>query len=91
MKKLMLLAVVLTGMILVQGCGNNLVWTKDVFTQEEFNQDSATCKYESTKASYTPMDRFDSGIMAGIQEGLQYNKVFKSCMEAKGWRLIKKD
>ncbi len=91
MKKTMLLVVLLAGMMLVQGCGGNMVWTKDIFTQEEFRQDNATCKYEATKASYTPMGRFDSPIMAGIQSGMQYNKVYTGCMQAKGWKLVKKD
>ena len=91
MKKVLITICLLAGMVLVQGCGNNLVWTKDVFTQEEFTQDNATCKYEATKASYTPIGRFDCGIMSGIQSGMQYNRVYKLCMQAKGWKLVKKD
>ena len=89
MKKLTLTICLLAGMVLVQGCGGNMVWTKNNFTQEEFQHDRAVCKYESAKAGYTPMGHFDSPIMAGIQSGLQQAKVFKLCMESKGWKLVK--
>lgn len=69
------------------GCGSRFV--KYGTTAEQAAQDFAECKYEATKASYTPMSRFDSPIMAGMQEGMQFNSVMKLCMEAKGYHIKK--
>ena len=87
MKKQMLLAVLLTGMILVQGCGG--YWINPNVTDEQARRDFAECGYEATKYSYTPMGRFDNPIVAGIQEGMQYNKIMTQCMKAKGYHKSK--
>ncbi len=88
MKKLMLM-VVATGMVLVQGCGQKM-FVKAGVSHEQAQLDLAQCKYEATRGSYTPMGRFDSPFMSGIQAGMQHNKLMMLCMQAKGYKLLDK-
>jgi len=89
MKKV-LLTICLIGMfVVVQGCSPNYYYNPNR-TQAEAEQDCAVCKYEAAKASYTPMGAFDSPFMSAMQEGTQHNRVYKLCMEAKGYKLITK-
>ena len=83
--KLVIMTICLVA-LLVGGC-QQTYWVKPNATQEDFNRDSAQCNYEATKASYTPMGPFDSGISSGMQEGFQKTKVYKACMRSKGYKL----
>ncbi len=86
--KRLLIMLVLAGMLIgAGGCGGKFV--KYGVTAEQAARDFAECKYEAAKASYTPMGRFDSPFMAGIQEGMQFNRVMRLCMEAKGYHIEK--
>ena len=88
MRKQMAILLIVVGMLIgAGGCGGRFV--KFGVTAEQAAQDFAECQHEATKFSYTPMGRFDSPFMAGIQEGMQYNKIMKSCMEAKGYHIEK--
>ena len=83
-----LVSIVLVGLFLLQGC-NRGCWDLQGKTQSEFQQDNLICDYEAKKASYTPMGTFDSPIGAGMQEGLQYNRIYEACMLSKGYRITK--
>lgn len=74
MKRLILLACCA---LLLASCAPSWKWAKNGGTQMEYDQDVRTCNYESDKAT-AGNPSLDNYVVAGA-------RVFRSCMEAKGY------
>ena len=91
MKRSLLLLATTIVCLGMTGCGGKPVFYKPGATAADFEQAKMECEYEATKHSYTPMGRFDSPIMSGMQGGMQYNKLLFMCLQVKGWRPVQQD
>ena len=71
-------------LILLTGCQAR--WAHPTKSTAAFQRDSSHCKYESEKYGHVAM--WDSGIGAGIEEGLRKNKLYCMCMQQRGWKQV---
>jgi len=88
MKKLLLLAMALG--LLMSGCAT-MIWTKDNFSEEEFKRDNYLCVQESrTQWSGGGSGLIGLAMIAGSAASAQAQttKLYKMCMESKGWHLV---
>ena len=84
MKKILLMLAVV---MLLGGCATTpKVWTKQGATQEEFKQDNNECARQS-RASWSGGESDEFGRASAK---LQANKLYKMCMESKGYTLVDK-
>ncbi len=82
MKKVLLM---LSVVMLLGGCANTpKVWTKEGATQEDFKQDNHECVRQS-RASWSGGESDEVGRASAK---LQANKLYKECMESKGYTLV---
>ncbi len=80
---LFMLAVVM----LLGGCASTKkVWTKQDITQEEFKRDNDECVRQS-RVSWSGGESDEIGRASAR---LQANKLYKECMESKGYALVDK-
>ena len=80
-----LLTVVLCALTLA-GCASEMVWTRQSFTQQEFRRDDYECGRDSRTFGG------GSGVIGGImiiQAQRQADRMYRDCMLAKGWTLVK--
>ncbi|MGZ4857868.1 MAG: hypothetical protein ACXVZU_05870 [Methanobacteriaceae archaeon] len=84
MKKILL---ILPMMMLLGGCAATpKVWTKQGATEEEFKRDNYECARQS-KVSWSGGETDQTGLASAK---LQANKLYKMCMESKGYILVDK-
>ncbi len=82
-KVLLMLAIVM----LLGGCpSTKKIWTKQGATQEEFIRDNDECVRQS-RVSWSGGESDESGRASAK---LQANKLYKMCMESKGYALVDK-
>lgn len=70
---------------LLAGCGSAQFWTKPIFTDMEFKRDSYECERDSAVyggGSGVP------GAMMVLAAQRQADRLFRLCMEARGWSLV---
>jgi hypothetical protein len=91
MKTRMRKAVMAIGMCaLLCGCATASVWDRsDPYTEAQFQQDWAQCRYE-VELNMSPSSYRGTGeaIGAGIVDGLREKELIHRCMEAKGWHMV---
>jgi uncharacterized protein YceK len=84
MKKILLM---LAMAMLLGGCSTTpKVWTKQGATQEEFKRDNDECVRQS-RVSWSGGQTDEIGLASAK---LQANKLYKMCMESKGYTLVDK-
>ena len=84
MKKILF---ILAMMMLLGGCtATPKVWTKQGATEEEFKRDNYECARQS-KVSWSGGETDQTGLASAK---LQANKLYKMCMESKGYILVDK-
>ena len=71
-----LLGIVAVGMLLA-ACANKPVWYRDGATQQDFYMDQGQCKAQ--------------GFSVASGNLVQAAMVFNSCMQGKGWYLVRPD
>jgi hypothetical protein len=71
-------------------CATTSVWdSAGSYTEAQFQQDWAQCKYE-VELNMHPSSYRNTGeaIGAGIVDGLREKELVHRCMEAKGWHMV---
>jgi len=83
MKPRVLLALLLSATLLLSACQTKMA-APFYKSKIQRNRDWQECEYETEK--YGHVDTWgDTGVGAGLEEGLRKNKLMRQCLELKGW------
>lgn len=89
------LLVVAVAVSFVTGCASQMVWYQDGKTFAEADRDLRECKFEAVKHGYVQASPFGdpiaSGAAAGVEQAFRQNDIMRSCMNAKGYRLVSRN
>ena len=75
-------------LLFVNGCMPATYWYQEGKTMDETYKDFTQCAYEATQGSYTPYGWGLSPGSAGMQQGMQQNRLRFMCMYARGYKRI---
>lgn len=88
------LMTLLTGCITLGG-GGQLIWFNPIKTNEEVQQDLANARLDAQRYGYVAPspygDPMTTGFTAGFLTADRQNQIMKAYMEARGYRLIRRD
>lgn len=91
---LCVLFLTLTGCVSIGG-GGQMIWYNPLKTNEEVQQDLANARLDAQRYGYVAPsfygDPMTTGFTAGFLTADRQNQIMKAYMEARGYRLTRKD
>jgi hypothetical protein len=84
--------IMLLTVLVLTGCATtNRVWYHPGKTQAEAEHDFKECQYEAEKYSTGAGAGYQTGFGSGLDIGLKQVRLFRQCMELKGYTLVDKN
>lgn len=84
----MRLFIIIFLMFALSGCGKSVWDHREHSSQNQFEKDKRECEYDSIKYGQTN-DYYRTAIVAGFADAMRQQEIFNSCMNAKGYYLVK--